>query len=164
MDYLLQILHFCLFAWIAYDHVDHRRPSAVLAASGVFYLMFELFLVEHLKPYPFGIFIYVIKISIDGCVAAYMNKKFTDFSLNQMFILWLIIGLNILAIAEFPFDSYIIYNNYANISYLLNIMQLIVGSSYVVNLSGVCNSLATFFYSLDANTNKATVHKRIEEK
>ena len=151
MSLNLQILHVVLFATLWVSPKSDRRAAFWLAMSGLFYIVAQRYIWPHYYQWPDGILIHLFKIAIDYTVIYLIHKSWTKFALLQSFILFLMIGLNVLAAVEFPFLAKvdIVYDAYANSSHILNVFQLIVGTGYGLYIIGLVDYCRDLYYRMD---------------
>jgi len=143
----LQIFHVILFGVMWFFSKADKRAMLYLCGSAVFYLVADAFLWEHLKPWPLGIYIHIIRACFDFFIIMRLYKHLSYFASVQALIIWMAVGLNLLAAVEFPFlyDIHFIRDIYTDAANILNVCQLIVGVFYGLYLSNLGDFLHIVF-------------------
>jgi len=146
----LQILHVILFGALWFFSGADKRAVLYLCGSAVVHLAADAFLWDYFKPWPLGIYIYIIRACFDFFIITRLCKNLGYFASVQCVIIWVAVGLHLLAAIEFPFlyDLHFMRDIYSSSTNILNICQLIVGFLYGLYLSNLGGFLHTGYRAM----------------
>ena len=147
MEVVIQSLHLIVFWCLFLEGGKRTLPAIALCASAFIYLIMEVFVwpvtVTPLNTYGF-------KFLVDGLFAFLLVQIASRFARAQSFLIWMSAGLNLVSYFAYHNSLMIVYNSYATIATVINVLQILVVLPWVEKVVyGAFNPLDRFCRAMD---------------